>query len=72
MMIIEVSENKIEKMSACVEEMLSKGGKLMHILEELSSENYDTKNYGDYDEDDYEEDRKKHSRKRKADYYRYY
>ena len=74
MMIIEVADSKIEKMSSCVEEILSKSGKLMHILEELNSSNYDAKNYTEPDEDDYgkRDYSIKRNRNMKPDYYRYY
>ena len=74
MMIIEVADSKVEKMSSCVEEILNKGGKLMHMLEELNSSNYDTKNYIDQDEDDYgkRDYYTRRNRNMKPDYYRYY
>ena len=72
MMIIEVTDDKLEKMSTCVEEILKKGGKLMQVLEELNSSNYHTKKHmGDYDDRD-EGDYYMPRRSRKPDYNRYY
>lgn len=47
MKIIEISENKLCKMSECVEDMLLMGGKLMQCLEEIGGESYGERNtYG--------------------------
>ena len=73
-MIIEVADSKIERMSSCVEEILNKGGKLMHMLEELNSSNYDTNNYIEPDDKEYRRGDyyTRRDRKVKPDYYRYY
>lgn len=56
MKIIEVTENKVEKMSALVEDMLMTGGKLMSCLEHLSNEMYgERRRMGRRDYDDLEE-----------------
>lgn len=56
MKIIEITENKVEKMSELVEEMLLTGGKLMLCLEHLSGEMYgERRRMGRRDYDDTEE-----------------
>lgn len=51
--MVEISENKVEKMSDYAEKMLKYGGKLMQCLEELSESSMGQR---EYDEDDEEED----------------
>jgi hypothetical protein len=50
MRIIEITENKVDKMSSLVEEMLSIGGKLMTCIEHLD-ESYGERRR-EYPEDD--------------------
>jgi len=48
--MIEITENKVERMSTLVEDMLLAGGKLMSCLEKLSGEMYgDRRNSRDDD-----------------------
>lgn len=46
MKIVEITEDKITKMSECVEEMLRIGGKLMSCIDELDTGSYGERNYG--------------------------
>ena len=54
MYMVEISENKVEKMSDYAEKMLRYGGKLMQCLEELSEG--ESMGQREYDEDDYDDD----------------
>ena len=47
MKIIEISEDKIGKMSECAEKMLHYGGKLMQCLEDLEGGGYSEEGYGE-------------------------
>jgi len=53
MRIIEITENKVDKMSTLAEEMLTIGGKLMSCIEQLSDESYGERRREYHDEDDY-------------------
>ena len=54
MYMVEISENKVEKMSDYAEKMLRYGGKLMQCLAELSEG--ESMGQREYDEDDYDDD----------------
>jgi len=54
MMMIEISESKVEKMSDYAEKMLRYGGKLMQCLEDVSEG--EGMGQREYDEDDYGDD----------------
>ena len=53
MYMVEISENKVEKMSDYVEKMLKYGGKLMQCLEEASEGSMGQR---EDDDEDYEDD----------------
>lgn len=52
MMMIEISESKVEKMSDYAEKMLKYGGKLMQCIEELSGGESMGRRERYYDDDD--------------------
>lgn len=52
--MVEISENKVEKMSDYAEKMLKYGGKLMQCLEELSEG--EGMGQREYDEDEYDDE----------------
>ena len=68
--IIQITEDKVSKMSDLMEDMLTLGGKLMHCISELEEESYSergmrgmrgmrgsagSKRYSDFEEEEYGE-----------------
>lgn len=47
MRIIQITEDKVSKMTDCVDKMLHYGGRLMSCLEELEGGNYGERSYGE-------------------------
>lgn len=48
MVMIEITESKLDKLTECTEKMLKYGGKIMQVLEELEDGSLEERNEGGY------------------------
>ncbi len=56
MRIVEIEDNKVDKMTGYAEKMVHYGGKLLECFEELSERESIDQRYDDYDDDGYDDD----------------